>query len=184
MIIIDSAATTPRLWRNGRGKTRELWAEPDGSDVRWKLSLADLDEDAPFSRFDGLDRIFTPVSGTGFELVVDGRPHAAEQNRPIHFPGEAETEVRRLTEPVQALNLMTARDRCSGTVHVRRLEGETTWRNDVRALVLVAGRLMLDHAELPPLGVAISTGAGLTGVAEDALVAEIHIFHSTATATG
>ncbi|MEV0703581.1 HutD family protein [Saccharopolyspora sp. NPDC050389] len=176
MIIIDSADTTPQPWRNGRGTTRELWAEPAGADVQWRLSLADLTEDGPFSRFDGVERVFTPVDGGGFELTVDGRPHPADRHRPIRFPGEAAVTVRGLAEPARALNLMTARGHCGGTVHVRRYDGDITWRGGVRSLFLVEGRLTIGEAELPRLGVVVATDAALTGVAEDALIAEVRIF--------
>ncbi|MDA3624028.1 HutD family protein [Saccharopolyspora sp. WRP15-2] len=175
MIVVDPERVEPKPWRNGRGITRELWAEPPGADFEWRLSLADLGEDGPFSRFDAVERVFTPVVGGGFELVVDGRPHHADRYQQIRFPGEAEVALRGLVEPARVLNLMTARGRCRGEVHVRRCHGEVTWPAGVRSVLLAAGRLEIGDVELPRLGLAVAEGAALSGVAGEALIAEVHI---------
>lgn len=184
MIVVDPEDVEPKPWRNGRGITRELWAEPSGSGFEWRLSLADLGENGPFSRFDGVERIFTPVVGGGFELTVDGRPHRATRYQQIRFPGEAAVAVHGLVEPARVLNLMTVRGRCRGEVRVRRCHGEITWHADVRSLLLLAGRLAIGDVELPRLGLAVTTGPALSGTAEDALVAEVHIFRDVQPGTG
>ncbi|MER7077254.1 hypothetical protein SAMN02982929_00946 [Saccharopolyspora kobensis] len=188
MIVVDPEDVEPKPWRNGRGITRELWAEPSGcgagDDFEWRLSLADLGEDGPFSRFDGVERVFTPVVGGCFELTVDGRTHRATRYQQVRFPGEAAVAVRGLTEPARVLNLMTPRGRCRGDVQVRRCHGEIAWRAGVRSLLLVAGRLAVGGVELPQLGLAVTTGPALSGTAEDALVAEVHIFRGVRPGTG
>ena len=109
-MIVDPATVVPEPWRNGRGTTRTLAVGPG-----WRVSLAELTEDGPFSTFSGRDRLFTPL-GEDFELVIDGAVVPAVRQHPIAFPGEATVELRRLSAPTQALNLMTERDVCRGEV--------------------------------------------------------------------
>ncbi|MDH6109091.1 environmental stress-induced protein Ves [Kitasatospora sp. MAP12-15] len=97
-------STTP--WRNGGGLTREVAAAPDGS---WRVSLAEVAADGPFSTFPGLDRVLTVVEGAGLELTVGDRPPApVPPLHPFPFPGELPTTGRLIDGPVTALNVMAA----------------------------------------------------------------------------
>src|SRR5690606_14777098 len=52
-------------WRNERGWTREIYRHPEGSgDWEWRVSIAEVDQDAPFSTFPGCDRelVLLPAS--------------------------------------------------------------------------------------------------------------------------
>src|SRR3546814_1791648 len=57
-------------WRNGLGWTREIHAHrPDpGSDWAWRLSIAEIERDAPFSAFPGVDRELVLLHGNGLRL--------------------------------------------------------------------------------------------------------------------
>jgi len=141
-LVVVPASVAPQPWRNGRGTTREL-AVGDG----WRVSLADLTEDGPFSVFPGTDRLFTPLAD-GFELVVDGTPVEARRHRPVAFPGEVDVFLRGLTAPAQALNVMTDRRTWRGVVSVRAA-GERLSRHadhyvrpsDVAVRVLLGGHV-------------------------------------------
>lgn len=128
-LLLDPAAVAPQPWRNGRGTTRELATGPG-----WRVSLAELAEDGPFSSFPGFARIFTPL-GDGFELVIDGVPHPARRHQPIAFPGEAGVELHRLAAPTQALNLMTERDTCRGAVRLVRATADLDPTATIRILL-------------------------------------------------
>ncbi|GAA1258544.1 HutD family protein [Kitasatospora nipponensis] len=106
---LPAADRTAAPWRNGGGVTREVAAAPDGS---WRVSLAEVAADGPFSVFPGLDRVLTVVDGPGLELTVGDRPPiAVHPLRPFAFPGDLPTTGRLLPSPpagpVTALNLMT-----------------------------------------------------------------------------
>ncbi|MFT4081448.1 MAG: HutD family protein [Nocardioides sp.] len=109
---IDVADVPPAPWKNGAGSTRELATGPG-----WRLSLADLVAQAPFSFFPGQDRIHLPLEG-GYTLVIDDVEHPARALEPIAFPGEAAVVLRSLDRPTTALNLMTRRDQCRGALVV------------------------------------------------------------------
>ncbi|MFN9927385.1 MAG: HutD family protein, partial [Phenylobacterium sp.] len=49
-------------WKNGGGITRELAVWPPGAsfdDFVWRVSMAEVHQDGPFSSFPGVDRILT-----------------------------------------------------------------------------------------------------------------------------
>ncbi|WP_344566156.1 HutD/Ves family protein [Streptomyces axinellae] len=58
-------ADRPRMpWKNGSGSTREVAAQPVGSrlaDFDWRVSVADVGGDGPFSPFPGVDRVITLI---------------------------------------------------------------------------------------------------------------------------
>ncbi|MEY9948084.1 HutD family protein [Kitasatospora sp. GAS1066B] len=102
---LPAAARTVTPWRNGGGRTREVAADPGGA---WRVSLAEVAADGPFSVFPGLARILTVVDGPGLELTVgDHAPVTVPPLRPFAFPGDLPTSARLLGGPVTALNLMT-----------------------------------------------------------------------------
>lgn len=103
-------------WKNGGGWTTEL-ASDAGADGRfgWRLSLADVENSGPFSRFPGIDRTIMLVEGRGFILAVGGAP-AVRIDRPFvpfAFDGGAKTECRLIAGPVRDFNLMVDRARYS-----------------------------------------------------------------------
>jgi len=64
------ADVTPSAWKNGGGITRELLAWPHPTDWVFRLSVAEVQTDGPFSRFDGVQRWFAVLSGAGVGLRV------------------------------------------------------------------------------------------------------------------
>lgn len=111
-------------WKNGGGLTREIASSPTGSgmaDFAWRVSLADVAEPGPFSRFEGVDRIITLVDGPGMVLTVDGTPHSvAERYVPFPFPGEADTDCRLLGGPLVDFNVMVRRGRATAQIEIVR----------------------------------------------------------------
>lgn len=100
-------ADLPReRWRNGAGWTRTVAsaASPDcaGPDAppAWRVSLAEISQGAPFSRFPGLDRIAVLVKGgpvllRGSESEPDSPTRAWPLTTPgdlVRFAGEAPME--------------------------------------------------------------------------------------------
>ncbi|MEE1842239.1 HutD family protein [Streptomyces sp. NPDC007076] len=117
----DRAATP---WKNGGGVTREIAAYPEGAPLDafdWRVSLAEVDGDGPFSSFPGVDRTLTVVEGAGMDLLVGGEHHILDEPYwPHDFPGDPETEGRLLGGPVVNVNVMCRRGRTSATVAVVR----------------------------------------------------------------
>ncbi|WP_406449061.1 HutD family protein [Streptomyces sp. NBC_00876] len=121
--ILRAAGRTPVAWKNGVGTTREIAASPGaGTDAfDWRVSLAEVAGDGPFSVFPGVERTLTVVEGAGMDLMVGGEHHIVDEPYwPHDFPGDLETDGRLLAGPVVNLNVMYRRDRTRAEVAVVR----------------------------------------------------------------
>ncbi|MEU1196948.1 HutD family protein [Streptomyces sp. NPDC005813] len=111
--LLPAAGRAAVPWKNGGGVTREIAAGPEGAgmdDFAWRVSLADVGADGPFSAFAGVDRILTMVEGAGMELTVGGAHRRVDTRYvPQHFPGDLPTDCRLLAGPVVNLNVMWRR---------------------------------------------------------------------------
>ena len=112
--------TTP--WRNGGGTTTEIAVSPAGASVSegfdWRLSVAEVATDGPFSSFPGYQRSLSLLSGGGILLDAgkEGDIELRQPYKPVSFPGEWEIEGRLLGAAIRDLNLIFARDRVAGRV--------------------------------------------------------------------
>lgn len=111
--ILRAAERTAVPWKNGGGVTREIAARPEGAgtaDFAWRISLAEVAADGPFSEFPGVDRTLTLAEGAGMDLTVGGaRRLVDERYAPRHFPGDRPTGCRLLDGPVVNFNVMYRR---------------------------------------------------------------------------
>lgn len=97
-------------WANGRGTTTELARQnrPDGG-LSWRLSVATVSEDGPFSPLHGIDRILTLITGEGFDLMIDGTRHALAPLAPLAFSGDAAVSAVSVKGPSLDFNVMVDR---------------------------------------------------------------------------
>ena len=114
IIRAGTCRTTP--WKNGGGSTTEIVAEPPGSsldDFDWRISMARVAADGPFSEFAGIDRTLAVVSGNGLMLTIGGNaPIRLERDSdPIGFAGDIPTSARLTAGEITDLNVMTRRSR-------------------------------------------------------------------------
>jgi uncharacterized protein len=106
--VVHLADVAPAPWKNGGGTTRELVAWPDASDWVWRISVAEVLQSGPFSRFDGMQRWFAVLGGAGVALTHNGQRHALTVNSaPFCFDGGSPTSCDLLDGPTQDFNLMT-----------------------------------------------------------------------------
>ncbi len=100
-------------WKNGGGTTAEVAAFPEGSGFEtfgWRVSMADVASDGPFSLFPGIDRTLIVVKGNGIELDVEGVAYPLDRASPkLSFSGDDITTGRLLSGPIRDLNVMTRR---------------------------------------------------------------------------
>jgi environmental stress-induced protein Ves len=141
-------------WKNGGGITREIVCLPLGAgmnDFDWRVSIAHIASDGPFSAFPGVDRIITLLSGGGVHLLSEG----AEVNHlldtplaPLAFAGEAPIHARLLAGDCHDFNVMTRRSACSASLQV--LRSACDWPAMSQGLLMaVQGRWQLegDHEQ-------------------------------------
>lgn len=74
----------------------------------WRLSIAQVVEDGPFSRLPGVQRNLTVIEGPGFDLVGPGGRLAARLLEPVAFSGDLEICAEGVTGPSVDFNVMTA----------------------------------------------------------------------------
>ncbi len=143
------AALAPQPWKNGAGLTREIAIEPRGAgsaDFDWRISVAEVARDAPFSAFAGIDRCITLLRGAGMRLAsVDGSvDHRLEQAlAPFRFSGDLALNATLIDGACSDFNVMTRRGVWSADVSVVRAACEIA-DADVLLLLGVAGTWQID----------------------------------------
>ena len=143
--VVRTPDVSPQPWANGGGTTRELLRAEDGA---WRVSLADIDRDGPFSTFPGRQRLLTVVEGTVLALDVDGEDHVVEPRRPFAFDGAAEVRASLPEGPVRALNLIVDPAEVSAFVTVLELgRGSRLPLADDQAALVIQGRAQVGTAD-------------------------------------
>ena len=150
-------------WKNGRGVTTELAVErcENGEAFLWRISIATVGEDGPFSRFPGCDRWIVPLEGAGMILTSDGRPVRVEP-RTVHvFSGDEETHCRLVSGTIRDFNVIVVRS--AFTADVRLIEGDevlTAGDHEQIFLYCMEGELALDGSGRPTLRAGESAQGG------------------------
>ncbi|GAA0642958.1 HutD family protein [Kutzneria viridogrisea] len=177
MIVMRAGEHRSVPWRNGGGRTREIAVRGAGTDFDWRLSLAEVERDGPFSVFEGHERIITVVRGAGMELTVDGQRHVVRPHEPFRFAGGSRTGCRLLAGPVVNLNVMS-RDGAAVSVGVpAELGGGTV------AVVVLDGEVSVGGERLGPFDVALLSeepGTRVVAVSADPMVAVVRLPSSPA----
>lgn len=146
MSLIRLRDCSPRPWRNGLGSTREIAVYPcnaDSDSFLWRVSIAAVDSDAPFSSFPGVDRHIALLQGAGFRMTLDGHcTHALDTPfAPFGFAGEAVVATALIDGPTRDFNLMVRRTQARGTVETWREAGLSDIATDVVLIYCAAGEM-------------------------------------------
>lgn len=144
-------------WKNNLGWTREILRTPDSDDWLWRLSIAEIEQDAAFSSFPGIERELVLLRGNGLRLRFDdGEVRELDQPHARHrFAGERALVGELIDGSTHDFNLMWRRDAVHAELLHRPLVGSmvffaepgTQW-----AIHLLAGQAHFDaDSDLPPL---------------------------------
>ena len=120
-------------WANGLGSTTQIACGPDGADWRWRLSIAQIGQDSPFSPLPGVRRWIAPLDAPlGLNFPAGGKrllPRLA-----VHAFDGADAPFAELPDgPTRAFNLMLRGDNRAELI-ARPLQGamllpaEAGWR--------------------------------------------------------
>src|SRR5512138_2495967 len=153
ILTSDIAAT---LWKNGGGVTRELaTGGGSGSEWGWRVSLAEVAQDGPFSAFPGVDRVIAVIEGAGMALLrPDGSAIALEPFRPVRFAGEEPLSGRLRAGPVRDLNVMVRRGVYAAEMEFLHGPCRAEWTTGIDGALVVlslAGRPIVGVDDAPPL---------------------------------
>jgi environmental stress-induced protein Ves len=143
-------------WKNGGGVTREIVCLPPGAsmnDFDWRVSIAHIASDGPFSAFPGVDRVITLLSGAGVHLRSEDEDVNHRLDTPLApfaFAGEAPIHARLLAGDCHDFNVMTRRSVCRATLQV--LRSTCDWPATSQGLLMaVQGRWQLEGAHAQTL---------------------------------
>lgn len=129
--IVRGDALIAAPWKNGGGVTREIAAYPVGAGLEtfvWRMSVADVEQPGPFSRFPGVERTLVLLDGEGMRLIESGdgkggggRTHALTRPFDIaRFDGEASLDAELVHGATRDFNLMVRRGQARATLEVWR----------------------------------------------------------------
>lgn len=154
---IALADTLSSPWKNGGGTTRELLAWPDPQEWTLRLSVAQVETDGPFSRFEGITRWFAVLAGLGVRLRMaeSGQTHTLHTaSKPLEFDGAQALDCSLINGPTQDFNLMVRSARHPHS-RVRRVAGQMHWQGEASTMLAV-------WANTAPALLAWSGQAGVT----------------------
>jgi environmental stress-induced protein Ves len=147
-VRLDAVPST--LWKNGLGRprVRPAWPAPD----LWllRVCVAAIEADAPFSRFDGVDRCIAVLQGRGIVLTLPSGPATlTPEGHACTFAGEDAPDCKLMAGPTRDLNLMVRRNAGRAVMQRAPLSGSNwAWRGVYEAGVL---HWTVDaHDVLPP----------------------------------
>jgi len=137
-------------WKNGGGITRQVLIAPTGATLDnfdYRISIASVASDGPFSHFAGIDRQLLLLEGAGLLLQrQDGSCSRLEcDSAALAFAGEENISSQLLDGPVTDFNVMTRRGRYLQQVENLMVDGSLTLKSDDEILlVLLASGEALD----------------------------------------
>lgn len=152
MRLLPAASRTATPWRNGGGTTTEIAAFPEGADVAdfdWRVSIARIDRDGPFSSFPGVDRTLALLSGGPVTLTgPEWERILSVGSDPVAFDGADAIHARTAT-PSTDLNVMSRRDRCRHTLRLLALPA--TVAGSEQLLIATGNGIICNGTPLQPL---------------------------------
>jgi environmental stress-induced protein Ves len=145
-VLIPFAGLAPVPWKNGGGSTTEIAVNPPEAgfdDFDWRISLATISGDGPFSVFPDVERTLALVDGHGITLDIDGdeRVVVCKDEPVLAFSGDSIVEAKLNRGPTTDFNVMTRSERCYHQFGRRRLNGKSRFvaRADLTILFLAEG---------------------------------------------
>jgi len=138
--VLADIAPTP--WKNGGGTTREIAVWPPGAGMEsfaWRISVADIATDGPFSAFPGIDRQIVLLDGNGVHLQAhdDSFCHKLVRvGEPFAFSGDTDVHAALVDGATRDFNVMTRRGVCRAEINLKR-QPFTVVPTDAMALLLV-----------------------------------------------
>lgn len=106
MPIIRQSDYKEMPWKNGGGVTREIACHKQQNKMIWRLSIAEVLADGPFSTFEDHHRILTVIKGDGMRLVSEQSEIEANLRQPVSFDGSEAIYGYCKSKPIFNFNLI------------------------------------------------------------------------------
>ncbi|WP_308561455.1 HutD family protein [uncultured Klebsiella sp.] len=131
---LPHAQYTEMRWKNGQGITREVLRYPSCEQYAWRISLATIRNDGPFSRFPGYLRNISVLEGGGMYLTIDGQQSAfIPPFQATDFRGDSDVSCQISGGPLLDFNVIY--DAATVRAAVRWVDGGE-WAHHTGALLL------------------------------------------------
>lgn len=165
-------------WKNGGGETAEIAVFPAGAgvdDFDWRISMATVGADGPFSAFPGIERTLTVLRGKGIELTVAGKAPVllTRASSPFTFSADVATSAQLIKGEITDLNVMTRRGRFTHSVQHLALPAKLEPSSALHFIFCVepgvSVRSAANKATLGPLDCVRALGAERLEIAGDGL---------------
>lgn len=136
-------------WANGGGITYEVARYPNNGDFDWRISLADIDSDGPFSVLSGIDRTLVLLEGRQVVLTNQAEVKQLDELHVFNFPGEIAYECKLSAGFAKDLNIMIRRGKfTSNTVVIGAGTHQIDATKDVHIIVDLRGVITVDGEKL------------------------------------
>ncbi|MBB3318814.1 MULTISPECIES: HutD family protein [unclassified Rhizobium] len=168
--VLKSRTYRRMPWKNGGGETIEIAVSPEGapiSDFDWRISMAIVATDGPFSIFAGVDRTLSILEGNGMSLAIDGHAPVllTQESAPLAFPADVAVSAALPDGPITDLNVMTRRNMLRHRVERLAVNSTTSMRPEAQTCLLLCRQAALavewsdQHVELEPGDTILLKGA-------------------------
>lgn len=104
-------------WANGRGTSHEI-ARGGDDPWSWRVAIAPVVEEGPFSSLPGVDRWLVVLDDARLLLDVDGKERVARRGEVVAFAGESSVGARLPDGPTRDCGLMVRRGTATGGMQV------------------------------------------------------------------
>lgn len=164
--ILTQDSFTDMPWKNGGGTTREIFkiSNPKNPEqFYFRLSMATVSQDGPFSKFPGIDRFLMLLKGNGFVLNKSIRFGAPLDQ--LFFKGEDDVKCELINGPCTDFNVMTDRNWGKSSVIVTKMKPQDVMifdcsylylhSNESQLVILQKGESYPFEAEVETIAIAI-----------------------------
>ena len=122
-------------WANGLGTSYEVASDRNAyGEWTWRVAIAPVVLDGPFSVMPGVDRELVVIEGNGMVLNVDDESVKCMPGQVVRFSGDSVTIARLVDGPTVDLGLMTVRGSVTGSMLVVVDVGDVTDSNVIVAI--------------------------------------------------
>ena len=152
MRLIRSKSYRRMPWKNGGGETVEIAVLPENAALGafdWRVSMATVASDGPFSIFEGVDRTLSILTGNGMSLAIGGRAPVllTRSSEPLAFPADVPVAATLADGTITDLNVMTRRGELAHSVVRLAIDGDWTGTANAGTVLLLCrdGSLVCEY---------------------------------------
>jgi len=160
--VLPAANRSDEPWRNGGGSTRQVAALFGQDGPAWRLSMARVESDGPFSVFPGVTRTILVMDGDEMLLNVDGT-EVLLGSEPFTFDGAGTIRGTLRGSAVTDFNVMVKRGEFNATTE-RIAPGHSSFRTSAEqwhspGTIVVVAPASGARIEVEPLGLDVQLAA-------------------------